>query len=157
MLPAITKLTALLLRISRPTAIFRLCVPLDPFFCVTDMTGTLLPPTPSTTLPERISITLAWHTAPNTESRIEPPSPTAVMARVKLILDLRDQSSQKGISAVAVTQMVNEPSRPACNPVKLTPPFVPGATIRQGAVIRRGCDFESMPNSEEKVSDATAA
>lgn len=53
--------------------------------------------------------------------------------------------------------IMNEPSRPAPRPVIVTPPFVPGGTIRQGAVMRRGLDLERIPNSEEKVSEATAA
>lgn len=57
-----------------------------------------------------------------------------------------------------VRATVKEPSRPAPNPVAVTPPLVPGGTSRKlSEVIRRGLDLERMPSSEEKVSAATAA
>ena len=64
---------------------------------------------------------------------------------------------QKGRRSAAVTDIMNDPSRPAARPVTVTPPFVPGGTVRQGAVMRRGWEGERMPSSEEKVSAATAA
>lgn len=157
MLPAMTKLTALLLRISLPTAIFRLWAPLDADLRLAELTGTRLPPTPSTTFPDLTSITLAWHNAPRIESSMDPPNPTAVMTSVKMIFDFQVQSSQNGRSAVAVTHIVNDPRSPASSPARLTPPLVPGATVLHGATINLGCDFDSIPSSEEKVSDAAAA
>ena len=46
---------------------------------------------------------------------------------------------------------------PAASPVVVTPPFVPGGTVRHGAVMRKGLVTERIPSSEEKVSAATAA
>ena len=48
------------------------------------------------------------------------------------------------------------PSAPASRPVSVTPPFVPGGTVRS-VVISLGWDLDRMPSSEEKVSAATAA
>lgn len=64
---------------------------------------------------------------------------------------------QNGSRTAAVADKMNEPRRPACIPVAVTPPFVPGGTVRHGAVIRRGLDVASIPSSEENVSAATAA
>lgn len=52
---------------------------------------------------------------------------------------------------------MKDPKRPALIPVAVTPPLVPGGTMRHGFVIRRGLDFARMPSSDEKVSAATAA
>ncbi|KAI7164455.1 hypothetical protein KC319_g23451, partial [Hortaea werneckii] len=46
---------------------------------------------------------------------------------------------------------------PYPNPSIVTPPFVPRATFRHGAVIRNGLPLARMPNSDENVSAATAA
>ncbi|KAI7134513.1 hypothetical protein KC352_g30714, partial [Hortaea werneckii] len=43
------------------------------------------------------------------------------------------------------------------NPSIVTPPFVPRATFRQGAVIRNGLPLARIPSSDENVSAATAA
>lgn len=64
---------------------------------------------------------------------------------------------QNGRSMAAVREMIKDPSRPACIPVAVTPPFVPGGTCLHGDVIRRGFEVASMPSSEENVSAATAA
>lgn len=53
--------------------------------------------------------------------------------------------------------MPSEAYAPAANPVVVTPPFVPGGTVRHGAVMRKGLVLERIPSSEEKVSAATAA
>ena len=54
--------------------------------------------------------------------------------------------------------MIRLPKKPDASPVPVTPPFVPGGTFRnERDVMRRGCDLESMPNSEENVSAATQA
>jgi hypothetical protein len=83
------------------------------------------------------------------------------MPSAKLTLERIDQSfpccEQKGMSKVAVALMIDDPTSPAYIPVAVTPPFVPGDTMRQGAVIRRGLVVDRIPSSEEKVSAATAA
>ena len=65
---------------------------------------------------------------------------------------------QNGSSRVEVSATVKAPRKPASVPSNVTPPFVPGGTFRKvHEVSRRGLLFERMPNSEEKVSAATAA
>lgn len=57
----------------------------------------------------------------------------------------------------ATKDIASEPYMPAASPVVVTPPFVPGGTVRHGAVMRKGFVLERMPSSDEKVSAATAA
>lgn len=64
---------------------------------------------------------------------------------------------QKGRRIAAVSEIMKEPRRPACMPVEVTPPLVPGATLIHRRVMRRGLEVARMPSSEEKVSAATAA
>ncbi|KAF3919398.1 hypothetical protein ABW21_db0206646 [Orbilia brochopaga] len=56
-----------------------------------------------------------------------------------------------------MTAMNRLPIVPARNPASVTPPFVPGGTIRERLYISRGGERERMPSSEERVSDNTAA
>ena len=65
---------------------------------------------------------------------------------------------QKGNKMVEDKAIVSAPKRPARVPKGVTPPFVPGGTLRKvREVRRRGCDVERIPSSDEKVSAATAA
>jgi hypothetical protein len=66
-------------------------------------------------------------------------------------------AEQNGSRRAAVAERMKDPRRPACIPVAVTPPLVPGGTTRHGDVIRRGLVVASIPNSDEKVSAATAA
>jgi hypothetical protein len=72
-------------------------------------------------------------------------------------LAAKSQFLQNGTMSVEVAERMKAPSKPAPRPAAVTPPFVPGGTMRHGAVMRRGFDFERMPSSEENVSAATAA
>ena len=66
-------------------------------------------------------------------------------------------SEQNGKKIIEVKSAVNAPNNPAARPATVTPPLVPGGTSRRvSEVIKRGLDFERMPNSEEKVSAETA-
>ena len=66
--------------------------------------------------------------------------------------------AQKGRKTAEVSAMVKAPSKPARRPVRVTPPFVPGGTVRRvGEVMSRGDVRERIPSSLEKVSAATAA
>jgi hypothetical protein len=118
---------------------------------------TFRPPSPSTTRPECVSTTLAWKRAPRSESNRVPLKPAAVKATVYETFCDKSQSLQNGTMSVDVAEIIKDPSRPAPRPIAVTPPFVPGGTTRHGAVMRRGFDLERMPNSDEKVSAATAA
>lgn len=95
--------------------------------------------------------------APRRESRRVPLKPASVMARVYVALSANVQSLQKGMRSVEVADMMKAPTNPAARPVAVMPPFVPGGTLRQGAVMRRGLLLARIPSSEEKVSAATAA
>src|SRR6266480_4056023 len=127
--------------------------------------GTFPPPSPSTIFPLLTSTTLACRRAPSRESSKEPQMPISVTETANVILEWIAHPAfwdggdveQNGISRVAVTLMIEAPRRPACIPVVVTPPLVPGGTLRQGEVIRRGGEVERIPSSEEKVSAATAA
>lgn len=69
-----------------------------------------------------------------------------------------DLTEQKGSRTVEVTAIMNEPRNPAAVPSGVIPPLVPGGTCRSVSdVIRRGCDFDRIPSSEENVSAVTAA
>lgn len=46
--------------------------------------------------------------------------------------------------------IVKLPRVPAMRPARVTPPLVPGGTVRR-VVMRRGLDFERIPSSEPGV------
>lgn len=57
-----------------------------------------------------------------------------------------------------VKAIMKAPPKPANVPASVTPPLVPGGTWRKLQDVRSlGLLLESMPNSEENVSAATAA
>ena len=65
---------------------------------------------------------------------------------------------QKGKRITDVDAIVNAPKKPANVPVRVTPPFVPGGTLRKfHEVISLGLLLDKIPSSEENVSAATAA
>ena len=54
--------------------------------------------------------------------------------------------------------MIEAPRKPAEVPKMVTPPFVPGGTVRKfHEVSSLGFSLDKMPSSDEKVSAATAA
>ena len=54
--------------------------------------------------------------------------------------------------------MIEAPRKPAEVPKMVTPPFVPGGTVRKfHDVSSLGFSLDKMPSSDEKVSAATAA
>ncbi len=140
---------------------------------------TFFPPLPSTTLPVRVSTTLAWNHPPRALSSKLPRPPQAVTQSSSRTFSfelqplphskpvLRPSSSlleadwsteQNGSKVTDVRAMMNAPKKPAAVPKSVTPPLVPAGTWRRSqAVSRRGLLWERIPNSEEKVSAATAA
>lgn len=64
---------------------------------------------------------------------------------------------QKEMSEIDRRPIMKLPAIPLVRPASVTPPFVPGGTTRQGAVISLGWDLERMPSSDERVSAVTAA
>ena len=69
-----------------------------------------------------------------------------------------DSGAQNGSRIADVNAIVKAPRKPAIVPSNVTPPFVPGGTLRRfHDVSSRGWLFDKMPSSEEKVSAATAA
>jgi hypothetical protein len=134
---------------------------------------TFWPPIPSTTLPVRLSTTLACSSPPRMLSTILPNVPQRVRARTHrpfsrhpqakppsrpvLVKPWTGLTGQKG-SIRDVRAMVSAPSPPAAIPVRVTPPLVPGGTFRRvGEVIKRGWFLDRIPSSLEKVSAATEA
>ena len=139
---------------------------------------TFFPPVPSTTFPVLASITLACNHPPNALSSTLPSPPQMVMTNTQASFSCQpqlpspfnsdlesnrspltdDRVSQKGSRSTEVRAIANAPRNPAKVPTRLTPPFVPGGTSRKFQdVRRRGLPFERIPNSDEKVSAATAA
>lgn len=182
MINAIRKFTSLLSRISQPDSTTREGVlttgtSFSPattaafpalfvfWLCFGEPISTLFPPSPSTILPVLESRTLRCSSPPSTESNTLPSAPQTVSPTI----NVRDSSSvhgrpplppplQNGTKNMAVVTMTMLPSTPAASPVSVTPPFVPGGTLRRvGDVMRRGGPRARMPSSEEKVSAATAA
>ena len=135
---------------------------------------TFFPPLPSTTLPVRVSTTLAWNHPPSALSSKLPMPPQMVIESSQSILSRHPQPFspsrpavvllrtppifvegpivQNGSSIVEVSAIMKAPRKPARVPSNVIPPFVPGGTFRNQEVSRRGLVFERMPNSEEKVS-----
>lgn len=64
---------------------------------------------------------------------------------------------KSGSKNTATTLVIHDPQNPATVPYNVTPPLVPGGTVRAKSVIRRGGPLANMPSSEEKVSADTAA
>ena len=85
-----------------------------------------------------------------------PMTPVAVEAPITTSCSLsRFGESQNG-NAIAETRPINAPAPAAAyKPMKLTPPFVPGGTVRN-VVIKNGGLFDRMPNSEDQVSAVAA-
>src|SRR6478752_1446566 len=132
-------------------------------------TRTRLPPSPSTILPDRTSLTDRWNRPPKKLSKTLPRAPQITMNPMNLRRSsivhgappagVRDDSSlQDGRNIMDAVTIIIDPSKPAPKPSKVTPPFVPRGTFRSvGDVISRGCPEDRIPSSELKVSAATAA
>ncbi|KAI6870397.1 hypothetical protein D0864_07862 [Hortaea werneckii] len=152
---AITKLTPLFVNQSLPITP-RLPPSFDP-----SLTNTLCPPGPSTTFPLPLSVTVTCVKAPNTESTTDPTNPiklTNAAVRASIVIPSTPSPPEQNLNAkTAVTVKRHDPSAPYPNPSIVTPPFVPRATFRQGAVIRNGLPLARIPSSDENVSAATAA
>ncbi|RMZ01244.1 hypothetical protein D0860_07685 [Hortaea werneckii] len=117
---------------------------------------------PSTTFPLPLSVTVTCVKAPNIESTTDPTNPikltnAAVLASIVIPIPSPSSPEQNLSAKTAVTVKRHDPSAPYPNPSTVTPPFVPRATFRQGAVIRNGLVRDRMPSSDENVSAATAA
>ena len=141
---------------------------------------TFFPPLPSTTLPVRLSTTLAWNHPPRALSNKLPIPPHKVIAPNKTAFSPKPQPlppskpgwfppksfpvselvpiGQNGNSSTETKAIVDAPKKPAMVPRNVIPPLVPGGTSRKlNEVNSRGLVLDKMPSSEENVSAATAA
>ena len=126
------------------------------------------PPGNSTTFFWDLEYGVAWNTAPSIESIYHQPqqgifvtmlpiSPIIVdhptiTSRCFILSWLRHSGNAKADN----TPMNKPPAAEARNPIKLTPPFVPGGTIFS-VVIRIGGVLDRMPSSDAHVSAVAAA
>ncbi|KAJ6262412.1 LOW QUALITY PROTEIN: hypothetical protein Dda_3220 [Drechslerella dactyloides] len=95
-------------------------------------TSTFSPPGLSTILPAFVSTTLACIVAPSSESSSVPATPAAVTMAARVTLNVASCDESNGVARIETNAMNRLPVVPASSPASVTPPLVPGGTLRRG-------------------------
>eukprot|EP01139_Manchomonas_bermudensis_P011405 Amastigsp_a342796_22.p2 type:complete len:125 gc:universal Amastigsp_a342796_22:236-610(+) len=118
-------------------------------------------PGAETTQPRASSQPENWSVAPSTESMMEPTPPENAPSPSESSASAPKKTPRPCATAQEPTKNVSPinapPATDAAVPTVDMPPFVPGGTVRQGAITSRGGERERTPSSDAHVSPQQAA